>query len=149
MEQFERVKRYYERFKEIDEGRQHCLPSAYYEDDVYSFFINCHHLKDCIINGNTITKETVEDFIEKNDCLKICADICNGVKHLNRKPALIRSGKERKIEFKAYNVTISEGAGAPPPAIRIKFFIEENLDTFKVATECVQKWEEFINKNIV
>ena len=50
LEQFNRVKRWYERFAAINEGREHSAPSDYYyEDDVYAFFINCHHLEDWII----------------------------------------------------------------------------------------------------
>jgi 23S rRNA maturation mini-RNase III len=149
MEQFERVKRYYERFKEIDEGKQHCLNSAYYEDDVYSFFINCHHLKDWIKNDPTvaINKKDVEDYVKANSALLICADMCNGAKHLERIPNSIVSGKKRSIDSKVYSVAIMEGS-AHPPNITIKFFID-NLDAFKVATECVQKWEEFIKKNII
>ena len=148
MEQFERVKRYYERFKEIDEGKSHTLNSAYYEDDVYSFFINCHHLKDWIKNDPavTVSKKDVEDYVKANSALRICADMCNGAKHLKRTPNKIVSGKERSIDSKAYSLAIMEGS-AQPPNITIKFFID-NLDAFKVATECLQKWEEFF-KNII
>jgi hypothetical protein len=148
-EQFARVKRYYERFKEIGEGKSHCLNSAYYEDDVYSFFINCHHLKDWIINDPAVavSEQDVENWVNANPPLLICADICNGAKHLSRMPNRIVSGKERSIDSKAYSIAIMEGS-VQPAKITVKFFIDKS-DAFKVATECIQKWEEFINKNLV
>jgi hypothetical protein len=149
-EQFERVKRYYERFKEIDQGKPHCLPTPYYEDDVYSFFIHCHHLKDWIENDPTVSvsKQEVEDFVyanPANNALRICADICNGAKHLKRIPSKIVSGRERDIKNKAFTLNIIEGS-SEPPTIAIKFAIDEGVDAFKIATECLEKWEEFIKK---
>jgi len=148
-EQFERVKRYYERFREIEEGKAHCLNALNYEDDVYSFFINCHHLKDWIKNDPTVkvSKNDVENYVKSNFVLLVCADICNGAKHLDRIPKSIVSGKERRIESKAYSVTIKEGS-SQPPTIRVRFFIDKDLDAFKVATECIQKWDEYFSKNI-
>jgi hypothetical protein len=149
VEQFERVKRYYERFKEIDEGKSLVRNAAYYEDDVYSFFINCHHLKHWIENDPSavVSKIDVENWVNTNPALQICADMCNGAKHLKRIPNRIVSGKERSIDSKAYSVAVMEGS-ARPPSTKIKFFID-SFDAFKVATECLQKWEEFISKNLV
>lgn len=148
-EQFARVKRYHERFREINEGKSHCLNSAYYEDDVYSFFINCHHLKDWIISDPAVTlsNQNVENWVKVNPALLICADMCNGAKHLKRTPNRIVSGKVRSIDSKAYSVAIKEGS-TKPPTITIKFFID-NFDAFKVATECILKWEEFFKKNAI
>jgi hypothetical protein len=40
-EQFERVKRWYESFKRINEGTSHEKNTEYYHDEVYAFFVNC------------------------------------------------------------------------------------------------------------
>jgi hypothetical protein len=148
-EQLERVKRYYERLKAIDEGKPQCAPSsADYEDDFYSFFVNCYQLKDWIKNDVSITlKKDVEQYINENSSLQICADICNGVKHLTITKFPLRSGKERKIESKVYSLTISEGS-RQPPSIRIKFLIEKDLDEFDVAKDCVEKWNDYIKSFI-
>ena len=84
LEQFDRVKRWYQRFVTIDEGRQHSLPSDNYQDEVYAFFLNCYHLKDWIKNDESIgvAEAEVEDFINNNNDLKLCGDICNNNKHL-------------------------------------------------------------------
>lgn len=83
-EQLERVNRWYSRFKEIDGGRIHNMPSDYYQDEVYTFFLNCYHLKDWIKNDPSVgsVANKVEAFINDTTELKLCADICNSHKHL-------------------------------------------------------------------
>jgi len=54
-EQFRRVKRWYTRFKSIDEGRPDTLTLDGYLDEVYAFFQNCYHLKDWIKNDASVS----------------------------------------------------------------------------------------------
>ena len=86
-EQSERVKRWHEKFRQIDEGTSHDFaPSTeYYHDQVFAFFLNCYHLKDWIKNDESLPKnarDTVEGFVEKTKYLFVCRDICNSIKHL-------------------------------------------------------------------
>jgi len=146
-EQFERMKRWYERFRQIDQGRLHNLPLVYYQDEVYAFFQNCYHLKDWIQNDDTVTlpKQEVEKFIDQNDCMRVCADICNGTKHL--KLTRLRSGKQPEFEGRK----ISLNLGKPEPIIGVKFSIiteTGTIDAFELASDCIQRWEEFIKDNI-
>jgi hypothetical protein len=101
-EQFERMKRWYEYFKSIDQGIPHTLSSDHYQDVVYAFFLNCYHLKDWIQNDDTLslTKQKVEQFINQNDCMQVCADICNGIKHL--KLSRERSGESPEFGPRHY-----------------------------------------------
>ena len=153
-EQFERMKRWYERIKKIDEGRPHNLsflnlPSSYFYDEVYAFFQNCYHLKDWIKNDDTVKlpKEDVEDFIKQDKYMCLCADICNGTKHLK----LTRPPKSKQDpEFAGRKFSVSLGGG-PEPIIGVKFSIKtktRTIDAFELASECVRKWEEFIKDNI-
>lgn len=151
-EQFERMKRWYERIKQIDQGRPHNLPSDYYQDEVYAFFINCYHLKDWIKNDDTvesITKEKVEQFINQNVCMCVCADICNGIKHLKLKPTKPhRSDEDPKFGGRKFLLNLG---GGPKPIIKVKFSIKtktRTIDAFELASECVRKWGEFIEDNI-
>src|SRR5208337_1655775 len=83
--QWERVKRYYTRFKALNDGIEHAMSSEHCVDDIYAFFQNCYHLKDWIKNDNTAPaakRKGVEGYVKSHDCLKLCADICNGLKHL-------------------------------------------------------------------
>jgi len=78
-EQFERVKRYLQRRQ--DRGRQRTS----YEDDLWSFFRNCRHLKDWIKNDDTLPKDTREaivDEVHQSGILMICRDLANRSKHL-------------------------------------------------------------------
>lgn len=42
-EQYDRVKRWYERFSTTNQGRLHDTPSDNYLDEIYAFFQNCYH----------------------------------------------------------------------------------------------------------
>ena len=96
-QQFDRVTRWYDRFAQIDSGKVHNMATDSYEDEVYSFFLNCYHLKDWIINDPSVSvaQTTVESFINCSQELSLCADICNGLKHLVLKRS--RSGKSPKF----------------------------------------------------
>ena len=85
LEQFERVKRFYHRLEEINNGRVHDRSSDYYDDEFLSFFMNCYHLKDWIKNDDSVPQDIrnkVEPFINEHQCFHYFADIANGAKHL-------------------------------------------------------------------
>lgn len=83
-EQLNRVRRWYQRFQEISEGRLHDKPSDFYQDEVYAYFMNCYHLKEWIKNdkGALPPEVNIERFISNDPHMALCADICNGNKHL-------------------------------------------------------------------
>jgi len=154
-EQFERMKRWYERIKKIDQGESHNLSfvnlsPSYFYDEVYAFFMNCYHLKDWIENDDTVKQEDkgkVENFMRKDDSMSLCRDICIKIKHLEQKSV---SWSGRVPEFKGREFPVSLGGG-DEPIIGVKFSIETETgpkDAFELASECVRKWEEFIKDNI-
>jgi len=154
-EQFDRTKRWYERIKKIDQGKPHNLsfvnlPPKYFYDEVYAFFINCYHLKDWILYDDTVKpldKGKVEPFMKKEDCMKLCRDICIGIKHLDPQ-SRTWSGQVPAFTGREFPVSL---AGGPEPIIGVKFSIETKkgtIDAFELASECVRKWEEFIKNNI-
>src|SRR5215471_7978952 len=87
LEQYERMQRSYDRFREIN-SRLADKVSSDYEDDVYAFFMHCFHLKDWIKNDASVKSrmpnlETdVEQFINESEALSLCADLCNSLKRL-------------------------------------------------------------------
>lgn len=81
-EQFKRVQRWLSRFEELHCGRSHNRETDYYSDVVYTFFQNCFHLKDWLLNSKVINKEELNRFINDNEEMRICRDLCNGSKHL-------------------------------------------------------------------
>jgi len=148
-EQFERVKRWYVGFEKIDQGKAHHAHSDYYQDDVYAFFLNCYHLKDWIKNDHTVpgpVRGKVEDFINKSDCLKICADICNALKHLELKRPP-RGGKTPDWIGRKFQLLL--GGGQPTLGVKYSLMTGKGpKDAFELAEECVREWEQFIKANI-
>ncbi len=145
-EQFERVKRYLSKFKEINDGKIHDQSSPHYDDDVYAFFQNCYHLKDWIKNDPACSSwNNVENYINNNPKLRICADLCNARKHLVLK-------SHRSIEnpdFAGSGITLS--IDEKDFYISIKYIISTNsgtIDAFALAEDCVKAWETFIQSNI-
>lgn len=51
-------------------------------DALLRFFQDAHHLKDWIRNNPSVSTSDVEEFIKAAGPLQICADLCNGTKHL-------------------------------------------------------------------
>lgn len=49
-EQYDRMLRWFERFKSISEGQVHTDNSDFYEDTMRTFFETCYHLKDWVKN---------------------------------------------------------------------------------------------------
>src|SRR5690348_14911189 len=84
LDQYKRMMRYFERFRRINEGKAHDEHSDNNRDDACSFFIHCYHLKDWIKNDpeTGVSEEALINFVNDNESIKICHDICNGVKHL-------------------------------------------------------------------
>jgi hypothetical protein len=147
IEQYQRMKRWYKRFKEINDGGGHRMSSNNYKDEVYAFFINCYHLKDWLKNDTDfILNDTeIEDFVRSNYYLEICGDICNGIKHMNLTRPKI--GKGAKMGSSRYALVVG---GEEGPLINIKYSI--NVDgasciAFDVATEAINAWEKFLSDN--
>lgn len=150
LEQFLRTKRYFERFARLNAGVEHTQASPYYDDDVYSFFQNCYHLKDWIKNDPYCARwENVESFINSNKDLQVCADLCNGLKHLSlTRP---RSAENPQFAGRRMALNIKDGSVAKVEAtISISYEVSTtsgNADAFDLASRCVTAWDQFIAKN--
>ena len=147
-EQWMRTERWFERFKDIDHGKHQNLPSECFQDDAYAFFINCHQLKDWIKNDPLLAhvKPKVEAFINANECLQLCADICNGNKHLLLTSC--RSQENPQFGARHYNVQI----GPQEQTIHVKYEINTSsgtMDAFEIASQCMIAWHNFIQSEIV
>src|SRR4051812_10588113 len=146
------MKRWYSRFAETDAGRSHDAASSdFHTDEIYAFFLNCYHLKDWIRQDGTVpavVQNAVESHVNSSRSLRLCADICNSLKHCrlsgSRPP---RSGENPSFGKKRIEFDIT----APVlPVIRVKYVIDTNTgteDAFQLATACVQDWEAFLTAN--
>jgi hypothetical protein len=144
--QFERVERWYNRLQKMKDADMSNFPDAMnlVSDTMYAFFINCYHLKDWIINDELVTlpnkKTIIKEFIENNDCMKLCADVCNGTKHL--KLNHIRNDVQPRP---MHRIIIDKNGN-----IEISHFVEidgKEKDFFELSTECIEKWREFFREN--
>ena len=144
LEQYDRMLRWYERFKVLDAGRPHDTPSDNYVDEVYAFFQNCYHLKDWVKNDHALpanVRQAVEAHINGSRALRLCADICNALKHLALTES--RSGEDPSFGPKRYSLTL--GAGVPP-MISLKYEVNTTTgpeDAFALATDCLGEWKRF------
>jgi len=162
-EQFDRVKRYYGRFEEINAGRIHDQDSEEYRDDVHAFFQNCFHLKDWIKNDDSlpdIVRSAVEAYVNGNYDLNLCGDICNGAKHL-KLDKKIRTGKQPQLTKTEVSLHMGGSLGfgpvssAPLSAIEttiiIRYTIETaqgSIDAFDLATRCIDAWKTFLQSHL-
>ena len=145
IEQWERVKRWWTRVREVSHGRSNVFYAEFGEDEIFAFFLNCYHLKDWIKNDHSSghLKDLVEDYIEKSLALSICADLCNGLKHLQRDPKRIR--KRAKFGPSIYKIVDADSATV---AISSTIITESgNYDAYDIATRCLCDWERFFGRN--
>ena len=146
-EQYDRMRRWYDRFVALDQGRPHDVPSDNYLDEIYAFFMNCYHLKDWIKHDSTVAatvQQAVEPHINSNRPLKLCADICNSLKH--RRLMSSRSGEGPTFSKKDFGLTL----GTAPTTINLKYEVNTTtgpVDAFQLATECVDAWDAFLTAN--
>lgn len=101
------MRRWYERFSEINQGRIHDKPTEVYLDEVYAFYQNCYHLKDWIKNDTSLSSNItggVENYINNSRQLKLCADLCNRTKHLQLNHH--RSTENPEFGNKHYSLTL-------------------------------------------
>jgi len=150
MEQLHRVQRYLERIQSIYSGCSHQYKYVeYYEDDVVSFFIHCHHLLDWLIlnNPSDTRKKELNDFVNSHEELKICADLCNGKKHY--KLSRTRTGEQPELNGNNWSiVTFTKETGKP-----VTFFNKYEIihytnkyDALELAESCVELWRNKIRE---
>jgi len=72
--------------------------------------------------------------------LKLCADICNSLKHLRLTSS--RSGQGPAFGKKQFGVAL----GTAPTTINLKYEVNTtigSIDAFQLATECIDAWDAF------
>jgi len=147
IDQYNRIKRWYKLFQEIDSGKIHDRDTDYYVDTIYAFFQNCHHLKDWIFHDNDgkFAKSDLNTFINNHEELKICGSLCNGSKHL----VITNSHYDVNTRMGKKELKLSIG-GSKSPRIKVKFEIvtsDKSYDAFGLATKCLEIWEKFLDDN--
>jgi hypothetical protein len=141
-EQYDRTRRWYERFAEIHSGKEHDRSSDNYRDDVHAFFVNCYHLKDWLYGDTAsgLSKDAVERAVQASLDLRLCGDLANGVKHmkLSRTP---RVSKDTALGRTAFALDVASGQ------IRADYEVSadgQTYDAFEIATRALVDWDAFL-----
>ena len=149
------IRKYYEQYQRMIRCFDHLAPvvSAYYVgqgpttwdnelDLAYSFFMNAYHLKDWIkhdINVPASARNAVESHVNATRALRLCADICNGFKHLTL--TTTRSGE---------NPTLRAGLSDGPAFKYLWFAVETDsggTSVGELAADSIAAWQSFLLGN--
>lgn len=147
-EQFNRVKRFFGRIQ----NKERILPD--YEDDLWSFFQNCWHLKDWIKNDPGVpssVSSTIEEAVNDYESLMICADLANRSKHLNLRMVRLNAAMPGRHIVATINETI--GSQKPSDTTSVitwdyKITLQDGSErrAMVVAEQAVADWKTLINK---
>jgi hypothetical protein len=150
LEQYERMQRSYDRFREIN-SRLADKVSSDYEDDVYAFFMHCYHLRDWIKNDASVKSRMpnlgtdVEQFINESEALSLCADLCNSQKRLELDRS--HSSEPRVFGRKRYHYQLNIGSRS---SIKLQWVVQRTskppIDAFELATDCIAEWDKFLQR---
>lgn len=141
------VNRLYHAFDFIDKGK--IVPLGEFDirdsDIALSFFVFCYHLKDWIGTDYPVEKANIENMVNSTR-LKYCADLANGIKHLELNK---ETRSEKQPEITGSKATLSVVNGKKLLQVRFQISTDEGeLDAFDLATECMNRWLEFIREKI-
>ena len=149
-EQYERMHRSYDRFREI-KTRLADKVSADHEDDVYAFFMHCYHLKDWVKNDTSVKTRMpnigadVEQFITESEALSLCAALCRSFKRLELNRS--QSSAPRVFGRTRYHYQLNIGSRS---SMRLEWLVERNnkspMDALELATECIAEWDKFLKR---
>ena len=158
-EQYDRMKRWYERFRAVDREGPLGRSVEHQRDDLLAFFVFCFHMRDWIWYDQDVpqpVRDAARKYVEDNPALARCYHLAVGAKHLIVKYPI--GDKKASIETRqAIVVTHSEGLdheedglllppGIPIHTVTERFHVETDAgteDAFAFATKCVEAWDEF------
>lgn len=145
LEQFKRVERYLKKIEDQDRN------STAYDDDLWSFFQNCYHLKDWIKNDPDVADEIqrmVEKFVQDNEELRICADLANRSKHLKLDKPPRQDAKITSRNVIIYVPTAgSDSVGTSTCEHIITLGDGRTRIALDVAIKAVEAWKDFLSDN--
>lgn len=119
-------------------------------DTIYTFFQNCFHLKDWMKEDSDIrilvSSKDIEDFVNQDSYLTICADLCNGSKH-SRLKYNIRQDKDTDVEATCY--VLRQEEDLEELSVSGAFLVicsGREYDALELAKSCIERWDDFIAK---
>ena len=119
--------------------------SINYDDNLYSFFQNCWHLKDWIKNDDKIDKavrDNIENIVKNYPNIMISCDIANASKHL--KLSTSRVGAD--VTSRSVTVTLDD-VSKSTCAHKISLDDGSEVIAQEVAKQAVEEWKEILERN--
>jgi hypothetical protein len=147
-EQYDRMRRSYERLTAIAAGRT-AGSSDEARDALFHFFQDAYHLKDWIKNDPAVMTTDVEGLINNTDVLRLCADLCNGTKHFQLTRA--RTG-DVSTAFTSQSVSVrpaAAGSGEPPRPALHKWSVSsygKDYEALALAADVVRAWQQWLQQ---
>lgn len=162
LEQWERVKRWYERLNDIKIPK-----NTNHQDELldyyYAFLFNLYHLKDWVKISNKSKGKELEKMFDKDhgtEYFKVCADLVNGIKHLeiDRKVRIdpnTRVGKKStsiamQCEYMVVGQSITSDKKEILPTYEHNYFVKSNgkeYDISIICEECFKIISKFIQED--
>jgi hypothetical protein len=143
-----RMLRAYGVLERINTDNGNSISNTDARDAAEEFFNQCYHFKDWIKKDASIrVDQDVEEFINFSSAMQLAADYCNSLKHagLDKRS---RSGKE--IERVNTHMKLDLTSRGFVASSRLELMIGgQSYDAFKLATECVRAWDDYLRKNQV
>jgi len=155
LEQFERIKRWHGVLNEIRVSNSPGEQADYQVDCIYAFFMNCHHLRDWLINSEALNQNKIDDYRNQHIEFKICRDLCNGPKHLKLTTPSIGDPSDQNILGKSVTlqreyVHYHKVSGVDLPLEDSRYIVTCDFKPFEVfllADKCLKLWEDFLEDN--
>ncbi|PNI01381.1 hypothetical protein [Vibrio diazotrophicus] len=119
------------------------------EFELFTFFEVCYHLKDWIKEDDRYHQMTnVENYINSTPSLRICADLCNRLKH-RRKNNKLRSKKAPGVFIIAATISVGPTHDHAKTSIDEAFVNTERGKEccFDLAKECMDSWRHYLRDN--
>lgn len=141
--QYQRMERWLDRIAIMAEKGDRELKPVELRDFFIAYFQTCYHVKDYLKNDPKVrvSEPELQSFIDTNDCMALCADICNATKHLY----LNSSGwskEDPQIDERA-SATVSAATGESSATFRVNTNSGKK-DAYELAKECRETWDEFL-----
>ena len=139
IDQYNRVVRFLSRLGYDNYG------SINYDDNLYSFFQNCWHLKDWIKNDDTVDKalrDNIENIVKNYPNIMISCDLANATKHL--KLTTSRAG----ADIVGRSVIVTLGDVSKSTCLH-KIMLDDGgeVSAQEVAKLAEEEWRQILEKN--
>ncbi|MCY9805665.1 hypothetical protein OTK51_19750 [Vibrio scophthalmi] len=119
------------------------------EFELFAFFEVCYHLKDWIkADDRYVNMTNVEKYINETSSLRICADLCNRLKHRSSN-GKIRSHKSLGVFHMHKTISVGpKGFDAKTSIDSASVETERGFECcFDLALECIESWRTYLKLN--